>query len=180
MSQKPPLNLVGNHSLAYKDPVFESNSEIWVFNGKGATLPRYDVVFQMHLPVDWGGQWSISWLKTNTKVPVFMREVHPDIPKSVRYPFEDVFGMLEGVRLNGGPMRYFTSSIAWAIALAVLQDRPVIRLAGLEMTDTEYVNQKDCFAFWTGFAAGRGTEVAIDCANNIFNKPLYGSYPLQG
>jgi len=176
--QPPLLSLVGNHPLAYKEPVFESNSEIWVFNGKGATLPRYDLVFQMHLPVDWGGQWSRNWLRDNTKVPVFMREVHPDIPMSVRYPFEEVFELLD-VRLGGEPLQYFTSSIAWALALAVLRGRPQVDLYGFDMNDGEYETQKDCFAFWVGFAAGRGTKININCARNIFDKPLYGSYPLQ-
>jgi len=172
------LSLVGNHSLAYKEPVFESQSEIWVFNGKGATLPRYDLVFQMHLPMDWGGGWSQRWLRSNTKVPVFMREAHPDIPMSVRYPFEDVFKLLDA-KLYDEPLRYFTSSVAWALALAVLQGRPQIDLYGIEMSAGEYEKQKDCFAFWLGFAAGRGTKINLNCARNIFDKPLYGAQALQ-
>lgn len=173
------LAIVGNNSEAYKLPVFESEHEIWVFNGKGATLPRYDAVFQMHLPVDWGGGWSQRWLRSNDKVPVFMRQVHDDIPMSIQYPFDKVFGMLEKVKFRNEPLKYFTSSIAWAIALAVLQNKPKIALHGLDMVDREYIEQKDCFAFWTGFAAGRGIELEIDCADGVFDKPLYGSYPLQ-
>jgi hypothetical protein len=177
--QKPQLNIVGNHSLANKLPIFEGNSEIWVFNGKGATLPRYDAVFQMHLECDWGGQWSRNWLRNNQAIPVFMREVHADIPASIQYPFDKVFEMLARVKHNGKPLKYFTSTIAWAIALAVLQKRPKVLVYAIDMQDGEYVEQKDCFAFWIGFAAGRGTELEINCADNIFSKPLYGSYPLQ-
>jgi hypothetical protein len=98
---------------------------------------------------------------------------------SVRYPFEDVFTMLENVRLKGSPLKFFTSSICWAIALAVLQDRQQIRVLGIELAEHEYEAQKDGFAFWVGFAAGRGIELDIDCADNVFRKPLYGSYPLR-
>lgn len=172
------LVICGNHSKAHLDPVFQTDNEIWVFNGKGATLPRYDAVFQMHLAEDWGGQWSRRWLRENNSVPVFMREVYPEIPMSVRYPFEDVFGMLGNVRHRGKPLKYFTSSIAWAIALAVLHGRTHIRAIGIEMNEWEYETQKDCFAFWIGFAAGRGLQLDIDCADNIFTKVLYGSEPL--
>lgn len=173
------LAIVGNNTDAYKDPVFQGDAEIWVFNGKGATLPRYDVVFQMHLPVDWGGGWCRRWFANNTTIPVYMNDIYPDVPMSKRYPFEDVFDMLKHVRHNGNVLKYFTSSFAWAIALAVLQEKPEIRIVGASMVDAEYINQKDCFAFWLGFAGGRGIKLDIDCADNIFDKPLYGSYPLQ-
>ena len=114
------LAIIGSHSDVHKDPIFKSDAEIWVFLEKEATLPRYDLVFQMHQPVDWGGGWSQRWLRANTKVPVYMREVYADVPMSVRYPFEDVFAMLKNVRHRKRPLRYFTSSIAWAIALAVV------------------------------------------------------------
>lgn len=132
----------------------------------------------MHLPSDWGGQWSRRWLRENTKIPVYMREVHPDIPMSRRYPFEEVFGMLSKARHRNKSIRLFTSTICWGIALAVLERRPQIRVIGVELKDHEYAPQKDGFAFWVGFAAGRGIELDIDCSD-LFTKPLYGSYPLQ-
>src|SRR5688572_6902743 len=174
----PLLSLVGNYTGIHKDPVFESNSEIWVFNGKGATLPKYDVVFQMHLEEDWGGSWSRNWFAENRKIPVITREVTPKIPLSRRYPFEQVFDML-GVRHNSEPLQYFTSSITWALALAIYQGRPQIEIRGVDLEDSEYKEQKDCFTFWCGFAGGRGIDLNIVGCNNIFDKPLYGSYPLQ-
>lgn len=171
--------IAGNYPGVHLDPCFEQDEEIWVLNGKGATLPKYDRVFQMHLPVDWGGGWSQRWLRENTKVPVYMREVHSDIPKSVRYPFEQVFDMLARVTVKGQEIELFTSSITWAIALAILEEKSHIRLIGMELMDTEYEKQKDGLAFWTGFAAGRGISLEIDCCERIFKQPLYGSYPLQ-
>lgn len=172
------LTIAGNYTGVHLDPCFQQDHEIWVFNGKGASLPRYTRVFQMHLPSDWGGQWSRRWLRENTKIPVYMREVHPDIPMSRRYPFEEVFGMLSKARHRNKSIRLFTSTICWGIALAVLERRPQIRVIGVELKDHEYAPQKDGFAFWVGFAAGRGIELDIDCSD-LFTKPLYGSYPLQ-
>lgn len=132
----------------------------------------------MHLEEDWGGSWSRNWFQENKKIPVVTREVTPKIPMSRRYPFEDVFDML-GVRHNSKPLRFFTSSIAWALALAIYQGRPSITVKGIELEDAEYESQKDCFTFWLGFAGGRGIDLNIEGCNNIFDRPLYGSYPLQ-
>lgn len=173
------LVIAGNYPGVHLDPCFEQDNEIWVLNGKGATLPKYDRVFQMHLPQDWGGGWSQRWLRENTKVPVYMREVHPDIPKSVRYPFEQVFDMLSDVKIYSENIELVTSSMNWAIALAVLEDRKHIRLIGMELTGAEYEKQKDGLAFWVGFAAGKGIRLDIDCCKAVFKQPLYGSYPLQ-
>lgn len=168
------LSIVGNYRDAHTLPVFKSDSEIWVFNGGGATLPRYDAVFQMHQPRDWGGGWCRRWFRDNTTIPVYTRELYPEIPMAVVYPFEKVFAMLEKVKHKEKPLRYFTSSAAWAIALAVLQDRPRIDLYKIDLYEDEYKYQKDGFAFWVGFAAGRGIELNINCADNIFVQPLYG------
>jgi hypothetical protein len=173
------LAIVGSYGEVYKLPVFESKSEIWVLNGRGATLPRYDAVFQMHLPCDWGGGWSRRWLRENTTVPVYMRETYSEVPMAVAYPFEDVFDMLKKVKHKEKPLLYFTSSMAWAIALSILQNKPVVDVYGIELLDDEYKNQKDCFTFWIGFAAGRGIELNINCADSIFAQPLYGAQPLQ-
>jgi len=107
-----------------------------------------------------------------------MREAYPDAPMAIAYPFEDVFDMIKNVSHRDKPLEYITSSVAWAIALAVLQNRPEIDVYAIEMRDREYKEQTDCFAFWLGFAAGRGTKININCADNIFDKPLYGAQPL--
>lgn len=168
--EKSPLSIVGNHSSAQH---LMLDGDIWVFNGKGATLPRYTAVFQMHQPCDWGGGWSQRWLKENITIPVYMRKVYPEVPMAIRYPFEEVYNLLD-IKHRGNQLKYFTSSIAYALALAILQERPRIDLYGLDMTDDEYKQQKDCFAFWVGVAAGRGIEININCADNIFCALLYG------
>lgn len=174
MSQKPLLNIVGSHTSS-RDLVL--GGEVWAFNSAACTR-KVDAAFQMHQEVDWGGGFYRRWLKTTT-VPVYMRERHADIPSSIAYPFDDIFEMVANVRHTDEPLRYFTSSIAWAIALAVHQERPRIYVYGIELYNREYEEQKDCFAFWLGFAGGRGIDLNIRCADNIFDKPLYGELPLQ-
>ena len=175
----PPLAIVGNHSSVQKHKVFESDAAIWVMNGKGCTLPRYDLVFQMHQPCDWGGGWANRWLRDNTTVPVYMRNQYPDVPMAVPYPFARVFGMLEKVKHHARRLRFHTGTPSYAVALAILQGYKKIEMLGVEMNEREYTEQQASFAFWVGFAGGRGIELEINCASNIFDKPLYGEKPLQ-
>ena len=167
------ISIVGSSPTEY-----QPKGERWVFNYKAATEPA-SVAFQMHKEVNWGGGFYRRWMRDNETVPIYMREKHEEIPMSTAYPFQEVFEMTKHVRHKGKPLEYFTSSIAWAIALAVLQERKVIELCGIDMNEYEYVLQANCFSFWTGFAAGRGTRLEINCASNIFEKQLYGAQPLE-
>jgi len=166
------LSIVGSSPHDYK-----IEGERWVFNYKASTTPA-DVAFQMHQEVDWGGGYYRRWMRSNETVPIYMRERHEEIPMSIAYPFEDVFALFKNVKHKGKALKYFTSSFGWALALAILRERKEISVYGVDMADGEYVEQKDCFAFWMGFAAGRGTNLDINCADNIFEKPLYGAQPL--
>ena len=173
------LSIVGNNPGIETSPVFETNNEIWVMNGKGATLPRYDAVFQIHQPVDWGGGWSQRWLQENTTVPVYMRKQYSEIPMSTPYPFISVFAMIRNVKHRQQELMFSTGTPAYALALAVLMEKPEIQLIGLDMNEREYKEQAESFAFWVGFAAGRGIKVDIDCLDDIFDRPLYGEKPLS-
>ncbi len=171
------LAIVGNNAGINLSPVFQSNKEIWVTGAKGPTLPRFDAAFQMHQSDAWleGHTYHRNWLYTNTTIPVYMRAAHPEIPMSIAYPFETAISMLRGAKLYGEPLKYFTSSPAYEIALAILFGFRKIELLGMDMVDAEYERIREGFAFWVGFAAGRGIDLEINCADNIFNKPLYGA-----
>jgi hypothetical protein len=162
------LAIVGNYTGIHQSPVFQTNAEIWGFGGRGPYLPRIDVLFQLHLPYTWEENFTVwDWLKNNKTIPVYMRQVYPEFPASILYPFEDAFALAS--------MQYFTSSPAYALALAILQGRKKISIHGIELVDREYETQKDCIAFWLGFAKGRGVEIELHCMDSIFKRPLYGA-----
>ena len=170
------LAIVGNYTGIHTCPVFQEDREIWAFGGRGPSLPRLDVLFQMHLPYAWEENPGVEhWLKTNMTVPVYMRQRYPQFPMSIAYPFERVFHLLQGVRIHDNPLHYITSSVAYAIALAILQERPKIECYGIELVDWEYSEQTACITFWQGFAAGRGIQLDIHCMKAIYARPLYGA-----
>ena len=174
------LAIVGTGYAFWSSPKLElKNKDVWAFNA-GATHYPITAAFQMHKPEGYisNGEKYLTWL-SNLTVPVYMREVHPEFPTSIAYPFEEIFAMtkhvFQGTR-KWEELIFFTSSVSMAIALAILQNRTKIDIYGVELVDKkEYIDQRECFSFWIGFAAGRNISLDIHCADSIFKKPIYGS-----
>jgi len=147
---------------------------------------RVDAVFQMHVPAIYRsehnpndkGHWA--WLQQEHDYPVYMQDVDPDVPSSVRYPIEEVEDtLLANVLLVTGkserPVRYFTSTFVYAIALAILKGKQRIEIYCVEMgSGTEFEFQMPCFQFWLGIAAGRGVTVKLFSGHGHWTKLRYG------
>ena len=173
------IAIVGSHRETWFDaPYNDGETEIWAFNSGAMKAPSLDRAFQIHDSIAGVGPKYNQWLRS-CEVPVYMREKHADIPSSVAYPFDEVYKLTEHVHADREPLRYLTSSIAYALALAVLENRPKISVYGVELTrQTEYENQRECFTFWLGFAAARGIELDIRCAGRMLVRPIYGKVGL--
>lgn len=179
-----PVAIVGSdyRSMGYA-PWGNNEIEIWGFNEHLPAYPRFDVGFQIHThEVMSGGEAHKNWLRVMEK-PVYMREKYEEYPTSIAYPFEDVFNLTRHI-LQGTsavkPLKFLTSSVPYAIALAILQNRPRIEVYGVEMSSDvkEYTYQREGFAFWIGFAGGKGIPLLVHCGNSIFDKPIYGDKKL--
>ena len=97
-----------------------------------------------------------------------MQDRYAEVPKSERFPLAEIFEQFPTAR------RYFTSSVAYAIALAIYKGYKVIEIYGVEMeTNSEYGHQRTGVAYWVGFAEGRGIYVDFH-SHKFFNEPLYG------
>jgi len=86
----------------------------------------------------------------------------------VKYPLEGILAMT--------PHRYLRSSPAEALALAIYMGYQHIALYGSELSsNTEYAYQATNYAFWIGFAEGRGIDLDLQCWQSEFNEQrLYG------
>jgi hypothetical protein len=83
--------IVGYNPLTRNNaPFLNKNVDIWSLNERAMNVRRVDLAFQLHTPKDYicKGEEYINWLST-TKVPVYMREVHPEFPTSIAYPYEE-------------------------------------------------------------------------------------------
>jgi hypothetical protein len=111
-------------------------SEKWSVGSAFQTLgARIDIYFCFHgEPVDVFNKSDIGYLDKHN------------------YPLDDV------VRKFG--TRYFTNSIAYMIALAIMRKAKTIRLWGVDMEPgTEWAYERPCVAYWIGRAQERGIKV---------------------
>ncbi len=171
------LAIVGNHRETLFDaPYHDGITEIWAFNSGAMSMQRIDVAFQMHpreIIAEESKKYNL-WLRS-CGIPIYMKNKYDYIPSSVAYPYAKVYELTKHVQLRFKQLRYFTSSFPFALALAIIEGRPKISVYGIELNiGTEYEEQRECFAFWIGFTAGRGIELDINCATGIFDKPIYG------
>jgi len=143
-------------------------------------LKRYDRWIEIHAKANYNGtepshkvkegnghrpDGFAKWLKETT-VPVYMMEVDPDVPASVRYPLREVADI-------GG--MYLTSTVAFAIGLAILEGFEQIKLFGFDMSSqNEYAHQRPCIEWWAGIAKGRGIEIVVPPGSTLLKGQLYG------
>jgi len=174
-----------------------TDCEIWLFNEaanakdeKGKLkYPKCDAVFQMHHEAIWRNPKNRSdkehykWLSSGKTPLIYMQDKYPDIPKSVRYPIEDVLSLVKNVQMavNGEEKKfqYFTSSPDYALALVAHQWKKGKRYGRVEVwgieleTESEvYFNQRTGMGFWLGVLAALGVPLVFNGA--IFNEPMYG------
>ncbi len=173
-----PLAIVGSHSATrelapYDDPRFE----IWLFNEsamKAEIYRRWDALLQIHLPEvytsleNWVNKDHWNWLQQDHgDKKIYLQDIDLRVPNSVKYPLDGILSMV--------PYRYLRSSPAMALALAIYLGYKEIWLYGSELSsNTEYAYQATNYAFWIGFAHGRGIDLHLECWQAEFNQPIYG------
>lgn len=178
------LAIVGSHPETREQ--FDWNRtdcDVWVFNEAMSQLwvKRADAVFQLHAPVIFRNPGNrndskhYEWLKSGDTPPIYMQEAYEDIPKAVKYPLEDICQkLLPNLIVNDAAKAYFTSSVAFAIALGIYQGYRHMEIYGVEMeTDTEYKFQRDGVTFWLGYALGLGIHVEV-YTKQLFRAAMYG------
>ena len=131
--------------------------EIWGLNQLYRHIPRETRHFDIH--ENWRednveGTDHPRWL-AECGIPVYMTQVEPSIPTSVRFPLEDVIREVTGID-------YFTSTVAFMLGLALYEKFEEIGIYGIDLiVGTEYDVQKACVEFLLGIAHARGVTVRI-------------------
>lgn len=171
------LAIVGSHPWGLNlVPWDDLSVEIMLFNEaplKPEKYPRWDSCLQIHGPEvyakdnNWVNPDYWPWLQQYHGKPIYMQDVDPRVPDSVKYPLDGVLSLV--------PYRYLRSSPAMALALGIYLGYSEIQLYGSELTsNTEYSYQATNYAFWIGFAHGRGIDVKLRCWLTEFNQEIYG------
>ena len=149
------------HEAPFDDPEYE----IWTLNQLYRHVPRATRHFDIHSyweDDNVEGTDHRGWIK-DCGIPVYMHERHDDLPTSVRFPIERV--------IEDGGIDYFTSSVAFEVALAMHEEFSEIALYGIDLiVGTEYSEQKACLEFWLGMAHARGINVRIPTASALLKQ----------
>jgi hypothetical protein len=136
-------------------PFDDPSWEIVGLNQLYRHIPRADRWLEIHanfLEHVVEGTDHFKWL-SEAPIPIYMVDRVPGIPNSVRYPIE---------RVMHGHLDYFTSTVAFGIALAIEEGFKEIGLWGIDLiVGTEYFHQKPCAEFWLGVAHGKGITVTL-------------------
>lgn len=100
---------------------------------------------------------------------------YAEIPKSEAFPIKEV------VKKFGLP--YFTNTISYMIAYALLQGAEEIDIYGVnQASSSEYFYEKAGVEYWIGIATGLGVKVIINGAQSevLANKRRFGGNLLYG
>lgn len=167
-------------------PFDDKDVEIWGLNEMHAFpwMKRADRWFQIHSSASVQREVQkrnirghYDWLKKNEwNIPVYMSHLDENIPLCTVYPLKEVCNrFLYGFTRGENQVKYFTSTFAYYMGLALLEEFDRIEIYGFEFADDlEYVRQKACAEFWIGIALGKGIEIYTPPECNILHSELYG------
>ena len=155
-------------------PFDNQSIEIWGINELYivSEVTRIDRLFELHSYERFTQKDRnpnhLKWLQENKDVLIYTQRKYKDIPRSIAFPFDVI---VEKTQTN-----YFTNSISWLIAFAVISGAKKIELWGIDMARAEeYESQRPSVEYFVGWARGLGVEVLIpDQSDILLTTHLYG------
>lgn len=172
---KDKVAIVGFADTRKYAPFDDPEFEIWGVNElyNEHDIPRVDVLFQIHSfehienTRKEAGKEHIKWLQ-EAKIPIVLQEKREDIPMSVAFPKKEILSRFERA--------YFTNSVSWMMAYAIILGYKVIHLYGVNMAvDSEYSYERPSCEYFCGIAEGLGIELFIHPDSDLCKTTfLYG------
>lgn len=167
------IALLGSHPASMNlAPFGDVNWEIWACSPSNYVAPRVDAWFELHsldrkcVP---GNEPYISTLKQHPRV--YLAAPDDRLPNGVIYPKDHILGKYPQKHHT-----FFTSSVAWMMAMAIEQRPSVIGLWGIDMAaGDEYEYQRPGLHYFMGVAEGLGIKIYAPPQSDILElHPLYG------
>lgn len=160
----------------FADPAWD----IWACSaGNMNALPRVNIWFEMHAIIEMMAPKSramaepfYAWLKEksdNGTFNVVMLELNPYVPKALPYPRDEMIALFG--------RNWFTSSVAYMMAVAIARGASEIALFGIDMAATQehYEAQRAGCTRFIEIAEERGIKVHIPFESSLKNAvPMYG------
>jgi hypothetical protein len=169
------IAIVGGHSgTRGKAPFGDPGWTIWSCSYRNmGRLPRVDAWFELHrlepgiLPEDY-----IDWLAA-LEAQVYLQAADARFPRAAVYPSDAMverFGRL-----------FFTSTVAWMLALAISRTPKAIGLWGVhQATGEEYRHQRPACHHFIEVARMLGIDVVVPPASGLTKGPSLYAYETIG
>lgn len=167
-------------------PFNDPSWEIWGLNDLYRFVPRYDRWFEFHGKHRDGyihnpKPGRLPWQEVKAQLatmqcPVYLQDVVPEIPNSVKFPLEEILNEFGQYFLDKKYAKYFTNSVSFMLALAIYEKYDEIHVYGVDMaTSSEYGHQRPSCEFWLGVAIGRGITIHVpEEADLLKSRFMYG------
>lgn len=168
-------------------PYANEDWEIWTCGGIFSAVPRTTRHFELHDKAEtckgWGPPEAEAaarntyweWI-AGRGADVVLKSRLPETPDATEYPLDRV--------LRTFPDRYFTNSISYMIALALVEGVDELGMWGIDMALTgdpnvaesnEYARQRPSVEFHLGIAVGSGVKLTLPKETTLLQaRKLYG------
>lgn len=166
-------------STIMEAPYADDEWEIWGLSDLILKpIPRWSRWFELHDPEGWHPDDSCprrqkwhkdywKFLTTDNGKPVYLRQPHPEIPHGLIYPAQEIIDRFSLRDQHGKAKPYFTNTVSWMIALALMEGATHISIFGVDMAQqergvkSEYAYQRPSCEYFIGVAKGMGCEVYV-------------------
>lgn len=170
------IALLGSSPSLSLAPFHDPSWSMWACSNGTTAIPRCDLRFELHSleslraePRFAQGSALTEYLEYLKCLPVYMQDVHPDFPLSRKYPKDEM------VQKNG-PF-FFTSSVAWMMALALEREPEAIGLWGVDMAASdEYGHQRPGFHYFYEMAKRSGVQIVLPPGNSLLVPPQWEGF----
>ena len=159
------IALIGAHPTSRLGAPFKDNDwTIWACSERNmGVLPRADTWFELHDPPG-SDKYVQRWLRLQPSLIVRTQQVQQILPHASLYPEADM-------RERFGPF-FFTSSVAYMLALAVSKLPEEIALWGVGMhTGQEYEYQRPGCHYFVQRARDAGIKVTVPRNSTLLEPP---------
>lgn len=166
------IAILGSHPASNTlAPFADRDWEIWSCSPQNHNLPRIDAWFELHsLDRKWvaGNEPYIQVLQQHSRVYIAVPD--PRLPNGIIYPRDMI--------LSKYPQKhqtFFSSSVAWMLALAIEQRPDEIGMWGIDMAaGDEYEYQRPGCHYFMGIAEELGIKLVVPPQSDIMElHPMY-------
>ena len=164
------IAILGTCPSRMQAPLGDLSWDIWTIGPGGKNSNRWNVLFEIHGKGTWPEGFAEYLQELKAERPpkrIFTEDPMPDWPANVVYPKDQLYAKYG--------RKWFTSSISYALALALALEEGVTELGvfGIDLeSGEEYVHQYDGARYFLDLARLAGVNLILPAGCGLMRDPL--------